>query len=129
MKELIKTISGQSCDVYAVSHHDRIRIGTAIPKIEIYENRVYVPTIGTNSIRYKRTVFSVVICPTPDMDEEMTSDILQGLTSFDLAMTLPRKDNVLVPFSVYGVVAADLSPDCWSFEITDTETVRKLLSL
>lgn len=129
-KRLIDTINGQSCEVYAISHHNRIRVGCATPEIEIYENAVKVPTIGTNTIQYKRTYFTIVICPDPEMDAEMTADVLKGLTAFDLSMLLPRKgDETFVPFMVYGAYAADLSPDHWVFEITDYETVRKLLTL
>lgn len=130
MEKLINTINGQSCEVFAISHHNRIKVGDATPEVEIYEHSVEVPTIGTNSIRYKRTYFTIVICPNPEMDAEMTADVLNGLRAFDLSMLLPRKkDEVLVPFMIYGAQAADLSPDRWVFEITDRETVQKLLAL
>ena len=35
--ELIKTINGLSCDVYAIIGNDRIMIGTATPEVEFYE--------------------------------------------------------------------------------------------
>ena len=129
MKKLIKSISGQSCEVYAISHHNRIMIGEATPNIEIYENVSEVPTLGTNAIRYKNTCFSIVICPNPKMNKSMTEDILQGITSFELYMLLPRKDNVYVPFDLYDVSVAELTQEQWVFEITDTETVKKLLAL
>lgn len=129
MKKLIKTISGQSCEVYAISHHNRYLIGEAVPKIEIYENSVEVPTIGANSIRCKSTTFSVCICPNPQMNIGITDEVLNGLTSFDLSMLLPRKDDVFIPFALYGVSVAELSPEQWVFEITDSETVKKLLAL
>lgn len=129
MKQLIKTISGQSCEVYAISHHNRIPVGKAKPDIKIYENSLEVPTIGTNSIRRKRTYFSIVICPDPEMDAEMTDDILRGLSAFDLSLLLPDKNEVYVPFALYGISSADISPDRWVFQITDPVTVRKLLAL
>lgn len=129
MKKLIKTISGQSCEVYAISHHNRYLIGEAVPKIEIYENSVEVPTIGTNSIRCKNTTLSICICPNPKMNVGISDEILNGLTSFDLSMLLPRKDNVLIPFELHGISSAELSPEQWVFEITDSETVKKLLAL
>ena len=129
MKKLIKNISGQSCEVYAISHHDRIMMGEAVPNIEIYENSVEVSTLGTNNIRYKNTYFSIAICPNPKMTSSITEDILQGTTSFELNMLLPRKDNVYVPFRLYGVSVAELTPEQWVFEITDYETVKKLLAL
>ena len=89
-----------------------------------------MPTIGTSSIRYKRTYFSIVICPDPEMDLKMTNDIVQGLTAFDLSMLLPRKgDSGFVPFTVCGAYAAELSPERWVFEITDYETIERLREL
>ena len=129
MKKLIKTINGQSCEVYAISHHNRMMIGEATPNIEIYENSVEVPTLGTSNIRYKNTYFSVAICPNPKMNKSITEDFLQGITSFDLSMLLPRKDDVYVPFMLYDVSAAEFTPEQWVFEVTDTETVKKLLTL
>lgn len=129
MKKLIKTISGQSCEVYAISHHNRVIIGEATPTIEVYENSVEVSTLGTNNIRCKNTYFSIAICPNPKMNKGITEDILQGITSFDLSMLLPRKDDVFVPFALYDVSSAELTQEQWVFEVTDTETVRKLLAL
>ena len=129
MKKLIKTINGQSCEVYAISHHKRFMIGEATPSIEVYENSIEVPTIGTNNIRCKSTYFSIAICPNPKMDRCITEEMLQGITSFELYMLLPRNDGVFVPFELYGVSVADLSPEQWVFEITDTETVNRLLTL
>lgn len=128
MKELIKTINGKSCEIFAISHHNRVLIGKAKPEIEIYEDCVEVPTIGTN-IRCKRTYLSVCICPDPKMEKGITDDVLSGLTAFDLSMLLPRKDDVLVPFVLHGISNADISPEQWVFEITDSETVKKLLAL
>lgn len=129
MKKLIKSISGRSCEVYAISHHDRLLIGEAVPEIEIYENSVEVPTIGANSIRCKNTTFSVCICPNSRMHKYTTIEMLKELTYFDLSMLLPRKDNVLIPFGLYGISSAEFLPEQWVFEITDAEAVKRLLAL
>lgn len=129
MKKLIKTINGQSCEIYAISHHNRLLIGNAVPEIEIYENSVEVPTIGANSIRCKHTTLSICICPNPKMNVGITEEFVNGLTSFDLSMLLPRKDNVLIPFALHGISSAELSPEQWVFEVKDPETVKKLIEL
>jgi hypothetical protein len=129
MKKLIKTIRGQSCEVYAISRYNRVPIGKATPTVEICENIIETPTVGTNSIRYKRIYFSVAICPNPKMNRGITEEILQETTSFELSMLLPRKDGVYVPFTLYGITSADLSPEQWVFEVTDYETVKELLTL
>ena len=129
MKKLIKSIIGQSCEAYAISRYNRVPIGKATPIIEICENIIETPTVGTNSIRYKRTYFSVVISPNPKMNRGITEDILQEITSFELSMLLPRKDRVFVPFTLYGITSAELSPERWVFEVTDYETVKELLTL
>lgn len=104
-------------------------MGKAIPNIEIYENSIEVPTIGTNSIRYKRTTLSICICSNTEMNSSITDEILNDLTSFDLSMLLQRKDNVFVPFMLYGISEADISSEQWVFEITDSEIISKLLAL
>lgn len=129
MRELIKTIQGQDCEVFAIHHHDRIQVGKAVPKIEVYEESMEVPTLGSNRIRYKNTLFSIVICPDPEMDAAITTETLRNITAFDLRMMLPRKDDVYVPFMICGVYNADLEPDEWVFQISDKETVSRLLGL
>ena len=129
MKKLIKTINGQSCDVYAISHHKRFMIGEATPNIAVYEHIVEIPTIGTNIIRSQSPYFSIVIYPNTQIDRCITDEILQGITSFELHMLLPRKDGVFVPFTLYDVSSAELSPEQWVFNITDTKTVNELLTL
>lgn len=129
MKKLIKTIVGQDCEIYAISHHNRLRVGRAVPYIEIYENSVEVPTIGSNRIQYRHTDFSVVICPDAEMDMAMNDEMLKGLTEFELSMYLPNKRGILTPFELCGVNAAELTDEQWIFDITDTQTVKKLLTL
>lgn len=128
-KRLTKTINGKDCEIYAISHHKCLKVGKAEPDIEIYENIAEVPTIGANTIQQKKTYFSIVVCPNPEMDESITDEVLRGLTAFDMTMYLPNKKDVYVPFDLYGVCAAKLSPDRWEFEVTDPEIVRKLLTL
>ena len=43
MKKLIKTIYRNSCEIYAISHHNRVLVGKALPEIEVYENSVEIP--------------------------------------------------------------------------------------
>ena len=129
MKKLIKTISGQSCDVYGISHHNRLLMGKSVPQIEIYENSIEVPTIGTNKIQCKHTTLSICACPNPETKIDMADEKLNGLSAFDLSMLLYRKDGVVVPFDLYGISSAELTPEQWVFEITDAETVKRLLAL
>jgi hypothetical protein len=49
-----RTINGASCKIFAVIHYERFRAGSAVPVIEVYEDSVEVPTIGSNSVRCKR---------------------------------------------------------------------------
>lgn len=127
--KLIKSIDGQECEVFAVSHHRRIKVGSADVCVEIYENSRVIPTLGTNAIKRKCTYFSVAVCPDPEMEDSLTDEVFKGLKAFDLSMLLPDKDGVLVPFSLYGVYSAELNADRWVFEINDPEAVKRLLVL
>lgn len=129
MRKLIKTINGLDCEVFAIRHHDHICIGKAMPTVRVYEDGTEVSTLGSDSIRNKRASFSIVICPDPEMEDGMTKNTMRGLTSFDLQMWLPCKDDTYVPFTVYGVSDAELKPDRWEFRINDKETLTRLLTL
>lgn len=128
--ELIKTIDGLSCDIYATLGNDRAKIGTAVPEIEIYEKSVRVPTIGSNMISCKTTCLSVIICPESETSTNITCETIQKIKSFDLMLKLPRsKDGVFVPVSLFGICDARLDIDRWQFNITDSQTVKRLLDL
>lgn len=130
MKKLIETIHGADCEVYGIVHHERILLGKAMPQVEIYEDCMSVPTPGAG-IRCKRREFSIIFCPEPELNLALIAqDVLNGLTAFDPSMWLPRgADGVLVPFAVYGVAAAELSPEKWIFEINDAAAVKRLKAL
>lgn len=128
--ELIKTINGLSCDVYAIIGNDRIMIGTATPEVEFYEKSVRVSTVGGSGISYKVTHSSIVLCPDPEMSAGITFDMMRKISAFDLALKLPRgKDNVIVPVDLFGIYEADISEDEWKFTITDPRSVRNLMIL
>lgn len=129
MTELVKIIQGEGCDVYSIIHHERILIGHAVPEIEIYQDKVNVPTIGSLGISYKSMRFSVIICPDPKMEQGITTDKLEGLTSFDLVMKLPRKDGKIIDFKLYDITDAVIEHGRWEFSIDDAEVVNRILNL
>lgn len=129
MTELVKTIDGYSCEVYGVSGTRRIKAGTAVPEIEVYEETIKVSTAGTMSIRYKQTFMSIVICPDPEMSEGMTADKVRKLTSFDLVLKVQRNDDVIVPINLHDVMDAEISDEKWRFTISHNETVKNFLAI
>lgn len=128
MKKLKKSIEGASCEIYSVVHHQRLPVGSAVPLIEIYDDPVEVPLLNEGT-GVKHMMFSIIICPDPEMDRMMTKELLQGLTSFDLSMMLPRKDDVLVPVKLYDISSVELESHRWVFEVTDQKTVDMLMEL
>lgn len=48
--KLIKTIGGQECEIYAVSHHRRLKVGKAGVNIEIYENSTVLFPLSAQTI-------------------------------------------------------------------------------
>lgn len=129
MTELIKTISGYSCDVYTITGSDRTQVGTATPQVEVYEQSTRVPILGAHGINYKRTYLSVVICPDPEMSDGITIDNIKRITSFDLVLKLRRNDGVIVPVNLLDVVDADISDDEWRFTITNPDSVKRIVAM
>ena len=118
MKTLIETIDGISCGIYAVSHHERIKVTSGVPKIEIYEECTEL----CKGVRYCWNSFSVKVCP----GDVAIDDRLRGLSAFELCMELCRGDGCAVPFDLYGVTSAELTPEEWVFNITDAQAVKRL---
>ncbi len=128
--ELIKTIRGLSCIIFVTSRNCKTEIGTAVPEIEIYEKNVQVPTIGSNTISYKTMFLSVIICPEPETDAKISCETIQKIESFDLLLKLPRsRDGVFVPVNLFGICDASIDTDKWQFNITDSQTIKKLMDL
>lgn len=116
MKTLIETIDGISCGIYAVSHHERIKVTSGVPKIEVYEECTEL----CKGVRYRRNSFSVRVRP---VDAAIK---LRELSAFELYMELYRGDGCTVPFDLYGVTSAELTPEEWVFNITDAQAVKRL---
>lgn len=129
MVEMVKAIHGESCEVYSIIHHRRIPVGEAVPDVKIYQRKTYVEIKNGHGIHYKSMYFSIVICPDPGMDRNMTEEKLDSLTSFELALKLPNKDGVAVDFGLCDVIDATIEPGRWEFTIQDKETVDRLLAL
>lgn len=128
MKKLKKSIEGASCEIYSVVHHQRLPVGSAVPLIEIYDDPMEVPLLNDGT-GVKHMMFSIIICPDPEMDRMITEELLRGLTSFDISMMLPRKDDVLVPVKLYDINSVELESHRWVFEVTDQKTVDMLMEL
>lgn len=128
MKKLKKSIEGASCEIYSVVHHQRLQVGSAVPLIEIYDDPMEVPLLNDGT-GVKHMMFSIIICPDPEMDRMITEELLRGLTSFDISMMLPRKDDVLVPVKLYDINSVELESHRWVFEVTDQKTVDMLMDL
>lgn len=125
--ELIETVEGYSCEVYAIFGCNRKKIGTAVPQVEFYETKTSVSTVGINKIDYKRIYSSIVVCPDPEMSAEITQEMVEKIRSFDLTLKLRRLwDDVIVPINVFGINRAAISEDEWRFYIDDPQTVRDL---
>lgn len=129
MITLTKTMEGYACEVYTVIGDNRIRVGSAVPEVEVYEECIKVSTIGAHSIRYKRSHLSVVVCPDLEMSGGVTFDGVQRIKAFDLAIKLYREDGIIVQVNAPNVIEADLNADEWRFTITDPETVKKILEV
>ena len=127
MKELIKTIDGSDCRIFAIKNHQRFFLGTAAPTVEIYQNITEVKILGRTSSQYKTYEFSVIICSNPEIVREIE---FEGLNHFELKMLLKRKDDVFVPFEFAGLT--DFSIDAfekWIFNVNDYELTQKLILL
>lgn len=127
MRKLLETIDGYSCKVYAVTGTRRIGIGVATPKIEFYEDVTVPSVLGSQGIRSKKSHFSIVLCPDPEMSKELDAETFKRLSSFDLTVEIPREsDNLIIPIDIFDVCEAELSDNEWRFAVTNPLVIEEL---
>jgi len=127
-KNLIKTIEGADCKIFAVKNHQRFFVGKATPKIEIYQNVTEVEVLGKVSSEYKTYEFSVIICSNPELAEKIRHDFLSGVSYFDLETRIKQKNNAFIPFEFNGLTSFSIDEfDEWVFNVDDYELTQRLL--
>jgi len=130
MKTLIKTIAGADCEIFAVKHHQRFRVGSATPTVEIYQNSTQMPVLGQPGGQIKTYEFSLIICPNPELDSLLHEGLLDETTIFDLKMLLQREDEVFIPFELAGLTEFSISTlGKWEFFVNDPTVTKALLTL
>jgi hypothetical protein len=128
MKRLIKTIEGAECEIFVVKNHRRLFVGKAVPTIEIYQNVTDVSILGKTKSQSKTYEFSLIVCSDPELDKTMESGVLDGLSHFDLATVIKRKDGVFAPFDFHGLTDFSIEAfDRWIFNVNDYEVTKTLL--
>jgi hypothetical protein len=131
MRTLIKTLSSENGEIYAVTDGRRVLLARCKPKIEIYEHSRAIGVLGSRDGRVKTHANAVVICPDPDATREIDADFLRAVSRFELIADIQRGDGVFerIVFDALAPDEIDLGGD-WIFELVGSAgIIRKLTAL
>lgn len=130
MKTLIKTLECSNGEIFVIKHHQRHYVGISTPKIEIYQNKTEVKTLGNGAGKFKTYEFSFIICPDPELDKLIKPDWENGIESFELKMTIKNHNDVFIPYEFAGLTDFCIeSYKEWIFNVNDYELTQKLINL
>lgn len=118
---LLSTLISSSSEIFIHVNGRRIKLSECNAKIELYEQRTQINSVGGKGIR-KRKV-SLVICD--NVGSETCN--LEDISGFDVSVELLRTDGIYE-----RVILSDLSIDEieefgeWRFEVTDHKQIKRL---
>jgi hypothetical protein len=117
MRTLIKTLTGESGEIYAIRSGQRILLAKCEPEIRVYEHSQRVSALGVRSYRVKTRSEVTVICAEPECTREVDAHFLQGVSRFELAVDLQTASGDFRRFTWDAApTEIDLRGD-WEFEV------------
>jgi hypothetical protein len=131
MRRLLKTIQLEDGKLYATIDGSRILLAECKPKIEVYEDRHKIRTIGSVGYSVKKLHITLVLCDNMEFSREVDLELLNRISAFDLSAELQRKDGVFEVLPFYNLLPDELDLDGeWSFEVPkNSDVMNKLLSM
>jgi hypothetical protein len=130
METLIKTLYGESGDLYTTVKGRRVMLARVVPEFKIYEHTTSVPVLGKVGYGVKTRRFTLVICPGEDTTRSVDAGFLRGVSRFDLTAEIQREDGIFerLTFDNLYPQEIELYGD-WVFESEDAGMVKKLMEI
>ena len=128
METLIKRISGRNGELYGTIKGDRVPIVNCEFEVELYKSETKIKAIGMVNYKARVRYSAEVNCyDTSEYDYEQLRQVSHIIMKGDIK----RKDTIYetVYFEHIQNLQIDKLENTWHFDITDTETLRKLLAM
>lgn len=125
MVTLIKSITSEKGELFALANGRRVLLANCRPKVSIYEKSTPVPTIG-NVGSMKSMRFVIALCN----DIEFTRDDTSA-ERYELTADILRNDGIAERFYFHNVSLTEINEyGEWEFEVEVThEQMKKLLAM
>ena len=127
MQTLIKTIQGKSGEIYGLTKGRRIPVAKCAFEIEVYKRETNTPILGVVGYEVKVRYDAEVNGDMTDGDPKLLTEI----PFFEIKGDLQRSDGTYEVFYFEHIqnLEIDTLNDTWSFNISDKETIKKLIAL
>lgn len=118
MQILLKTLTGENGELFAIANDRRLLLAKCRPCIEIYEHSQKINTLGQLSGKIKTYHSSIVICSDRTMTREADADFLQQVSRFEFVGDFQREDGIFerIRFDNLAPDELDLCGD-WKFSV------------
>jgi len=128
LETLIKTLTGENGELYAVTEGRRIRIANCLPKIKIYEKSQNVKALGTQRYKLKSIHIGIVICASRETTRDISLEFLQTVSRFELIGDFQKEDGIFERIKFDNITPNEMNlDDDWEFEVIgQNDTIQKI---
>lgn len=128
--ETIAALKPERGMVYVIVGGHRCFLADCDIKIDIKQRSMLVNAIGSLNAQYKNTFASVVFCVDLEHSEHCTMENIVQAENYEITCEFLIGIDETEKLTLNKFVSADVDifANKWVFEITDQDTVRKLLS-
>ena len=129
MDRPIKTINGESGELFATIAGRRYLLARCHPIIKIFENLTDVMVLGSIKCHAKTNHAAIVICVDGEVAKSINVSQWESASKFELIGSFERWDSAFesVHLDSIAPIPQDLSGEIWEFEILDQKDIIKKL--
>ena len=125
-KHLIEQVDLSNAEIYYSSKGRRFLLTECKARLDVYEDRIRIPTIGGfGGVKKRKYVLS--ICSELAAKREIDFDFLRKVESFEIYADICREDGVFerLKFTSLSVVDIEIDGE-WVFEVLNTDRLKDL---
>ena len=129
MQTLIKTLSAENGQVFAVKDGRRTCVAKSQVTVEIYEHSTKVASVGAKNYGVKIRYDAEIISEDGEMMQDVDTKFLQQVSRFEVLCDVARADGIFerLHFDAISPNEIDLFASRMVFEVSDSNIVKKLL--
>lgn len=129
MTTLLNTLFSEKGELFTIGQGRRVLFAHCVPKINIYEKAIQVPSLGAQGYRKKSRRFTVVLCGDMEFTSNAVEEAMQKAERYELTSDIQRNDGIVERFYFHNISIVEInSAGEWEFELNATDEQMQKLS-